>query len=231
MVGASGGGAWPPTAPMTVNSGGNVAGLRSKSIGSAITIGGHAGAHIPSQSKVSTVHLHHQPQSFSAVVTQKQQQQQQQQQQSSPAPPQLPQQPQQGRRSSQPTSSNGTSMQSRHQLPSHPHPPRASRPQSPVPANSTGGSANGQVAPKPQDIVDFDLLKDIPAWLRTLRLHKYTPCFETMKWTDIIELTDEDLTNKGVSALGARRKMLKVFENIKNEIEERKMQGIAVPIP
>ncbi|ORX92213.1 hypothetical protein K493DRAFT_408945 [Basidiobolus meristosporus CBS 931.73] len=67
------------------------------------------------------------------------------------------------------------------------------------------------------EVVDFELLKDIPAWLRSLRLHKYTPNFEGMVWKDIIQLTDEELTEKGVAALGARRKMLKVFEMIKKE--------------
>lgn len=40
-----------------------------------------------------------------------------------------------------------------------------------------------------------------------------------MKWQDIIKLTDEDLEAKGVAALGARRKMLKVFETVKNHCE------------
>ncbi|KAI8322627.1 hypothetical protein GQ54DRAFT_244860, partial [Martensiomyces pterosporus] len=56
------------------------------------------------------------------------------------------------------------------------------------------------------------LLKDIPAWLRGLRLHKYTDCFAGMDWKDIVNMNDEQLQAKGVAALGARRKMLKVFE-------------------
>jgi hypothetical protein len=63
-------------------------------------------------------------------------------------------------------------------------------------------------------------LLDIPAWFRSLRLHKYNSIFEPMKWQDIIKLTDEELTEKGVAALGARRKMLKVFENIRQHCEE-----------
>ncbi|KXN66287.1 hypothetical protein CONCODRAFT_23975, partial [Conidiobolus coronatus NRRL 28638] len=53
---------------------------------------------------------------------------------------------------------------------------------------------------------------DIPAWLRSLRLHKYTKHFEGMVWQDVIQLTDEGLADKGVAALGARRKMLKHFD-------------------
>ena len=36
-----------------------------------------------------------------------------------------------------------------------------------------------------------------------------------MKWQDMIKLSNEELEAKGVAALGARRKMLNVFENIR----------------
>lgn len=36
-----------------------------------------------------------------------------------------------------------------------------------------------------------------------------------MRWQDIIQLDDAALQEKGVAALGARRKMLKVFENVR----------------
>lgn len=61
----------------------------------------------------------------------------------------------------------------------------------------------------------FFVFIDIPAWLRSLRLHKYTPVFEGMKWQEIIELEDPELERKGVAALGARRKMLKEFDKVK----------------
>jgi hypothetical protein len=48
-----------------------------------------------------------------------------------------------------------------------------------------------------------------------------------MKWQDIVKLNDEDLTAKGVAALGARRKMLKVFETIRQHCEDNVSQ---VPI-
>jgi hypothetical protein len=41
-----------------------------------------------------------------------------------------------------------------------------------------------------------------------------------MKWQDMVKLNDEELTAKGVAALGARRKMLKVFENVRQHCEE-----------
>ncbi|KAI9313846.1 hypothetical protein BX666DRAFT_1830646, partial [Dichotomocladium elegans] len=53
---------------------------------------------------------------------------------------------------------------------------------------------------------------DIPAWLRSLRLHKYNSNFEDTKWQDMIKMDDDALSAKGVAALGARRKMLKIFE-------------------
>lgn len=59
---------------------------------------------------------------------------------------------------------------------------------------------------------------DTPAWLRSLRLHKYNNIFEGMQWRDIVNLSDGDLINKGVAALGARRKMLKVFEQVRKEM-------------
>jgi hypothetical protein len=68
----------------------------------------------------------------------------------------------------------------------------------------------------PEDPTDPTLLQDIPSWLRSLRLHKYTDNLKDMKWTDLIELDDKALEDRGVNALGARRKMLKVFEQVKD---------------
>jgi hypothetical protein len=62
----------------------------------------------------------------------------------------------------------------------------------------------------PEDPTDVHLLADIPAWLRSLRLHKYTDHLKDLRWQDLIELDDEALEKRGVNALGARRKMLKV---------------------
>ena len=65
----------------------------------------------------------------------------------------------------------------------------------------------------PEDPTDPTLLQDIPGWLRSLRLHKYTDNLKDLRWQDLIELDDEGLEKRGVNALGARRKMLKVFTN------------------
>jgi len=62
----------------------------------------------------------------------------------------------------------------------------------------------------PEDPTDPGLLNDIPSWLRSLRLHKYTDNLKDLKWQELVELDDEGLEKRGVNALGARRKMLKV---------------------
>ena len=74
-------------------------------------------------------------------------------------------------------------------------------------------------------LIEHDAMIDIPAWLRSLRLHKYTTTFENMKWRAMVKLNDQQLDQLGVAALGARRKMLKMFQNI---IEEAHKQGIRV---
>jgi hypothetical protein len=69
-----------------------------------------------------------------------------------------------------------------------------------------------------EEDVDPALLSDIPAWLRSLRLHKYTPNFEGMKWDDMVMMDEAALEGKGVAALGARRKMMKTFEAVRKKM-------------
>ncbi|EUC46344.1 hypothetical protein COCMIDRAFT_35964 [Bipolaris oryzae ATCC 44560] len=76
----------------------------------------------------------------------------------------------------------------------------------------------------PEDPTDPGLLSDIPNWLRSLRLHKYTDNLKDLKWQELIELDDEGLEKRGVNALGARRKMLKVFEQVKEAQEQGKLR-------
>ncbi|BGO94133.1 Flap-structured DNA-binding and RNA-binding protein [Rhodotorula toruloides] len=93
-------------------------------------------------------------------------------------------------------------------------------------ANSASGG-NPQQTPgsgaNPDEPLDMNLLGDTPAWLRSLRLHKYTPNFEGVGWKEMVLLGDKDLEDKGVSALGARRKLLKVFETVRGKT------GMALP--
>ncbi|KAI8939601.1 Flap-structured DNA-binding and RNA-binding protein [Plenodomus lindquistii] len=76
----------------------------------------------------------------------------------------------------------------------------------------------------PEDPTDPTLLQDIPSWLRSLRLHKYTDNLKDLKWQELIELDDDGLDKRGVNALGARRKMLKVFEQVKEAQEHGKLR-------
>jgi hypothetical protein len=62
----------------------------------------------------------------------------------------------------------------------------------------------------PEDPTDPNLLQDIPSWLRTLRLHKYTDNLKDLKWDELVKLDEKGLEARGVNALGARNKMLKV---------------------
>lgn len=70
----------------------------------------------------------------------------------------------------------------------------------------------------PEDPTDPSLLQDIPSWLRSLRLHKYTDNLKDMNWTELVELDEKALEDRGVAAVGARRKMLKVFEQVKGTL-------------
>ena len=76
----------------------------------------------------------------------------------------------------------------------------------------------GHSTPRGDEEVDPSLLNDIPGWLRSLRLHKYTPNFEGAKWQDMVMMDEAALEAKGVSALGARRKMLKTFEVVRKKM-------------
>ncbi|KAG9643865.1 hypothetical protein KCV04_g4489, partial [Aureobasidium melanogenum] len=75
----------------------------------------------------------------------------------------------------------------------------------------------------PEDPTDLQLLSDIPSWLRSLRLHKYTDQLKDMRWQDLVQLDDDALDKKGVNALGARRKLLKVFETVREAQAEGKL--------
>ncbi|KAL9592515.1 MAG: hypothetical protein Q9179_006640 [Wetmoreana sp. 5 TL-2023] len=75
----------------------------------------------------------------------------------------------------------------------------------------------------PEDPTDLSLLQDIPAWLRSLRLHKYTDNLKSLDWTELVDLDDKGLEDRGVNAMGARRKMLKVFDQVKEARSEGKL--------
>jgi len=87
---------------------------------------------------------------------------------------------------------------------------------------SSGLDSASMATPREEDF-DPEMLNDIPAWLRSLRLHKYTSCFDGLTWQEMVVLDDAALEAKGVAALGARRRLLRTFEHA------RKRMGIDSP--
>ncbi|KAJ1303197.1 hypothetical protein OPQ81_011396 [Rhizoctonia solani] len=99
---------------------------------------------------------------------------------------------------------------------------------------STRSVASGRRSPKPpqasagkggEDEVDPALLNDVQGWLRSLRLHKYTPNFEGMTWKEMVVMDEDALEAKGVAALGARRKMLKTFQLVREKMGMEDPEG------
>lgn len=95
-------------------------------------------------------------------------------------------------------------------------------------AASNGGAGSGAGVGGADD-VDERILKDTANWLRVLRLHvspfsfpplrcvlttlllqKYTPNFADDAWRDMVMMDSDTLESRGVAALGARRKLLRV---------------------
>lgn len=93
------------------------------------------------------------------------------------------------------------------------HKPSASK----LNSNNSGNAIKKPSTPAPTSdngVLDVALLEDIGAWLKSLRLHKYTDCLKDLPWQELVKLDDAALEARGVNALGARRKMLKAFEAV-----------------
>ncbi|KAJ3206073.1 Flap-structured DNA-binding and RNA-binding protein [Entophlyctis luteolus] len=106
-------------------------------------------------------------------------------------------------------------------------------------STGTGAGASGKEKGKIPEVVDLALLNglpfffknllrlepfpnrysaiDIPSWLRSLRLHKYEFAFQNCTWRDMVKMSDAELARRGVTTVGARTKLLKVFEMVKAE--------------
>lgn len=82
---------------------------------------------------------------------------------------------------------------------------------------SSGLDSAGAGTPREEDF-DPEMLNDVPAWLRSLRLHKYTSCFDNLTWQEMVVLDDATLEAKGVAALGARRRLLRTFEHARKKM-------------
>ncbi|KAH9012276.1 hypothetical protein EDB85DRAFT_2281309 [Lactarius pseudohatsudake] len=92
-----------------------------------------------------------------------------------------------------------------------------------VQASARSEAAGSGGAKKDEEDFEPSVLNDVAGWLRTLRLHKYTPNFEGMTWKEMVVMDEQALEAQGVAALGARRQMLKTFEVV------RKKMGIDDP--
>jgi len=89
--------------------------------------------------------------------------------------------------------------------------------------NSSGlDTPNSSGSPRIEDFSP-EMLNDIPGWLRSLRLHKYTACFDGLPWQEMVALDDSALESRGIVALGARRRLLRTFEHV------RKVMGMESP--
>lgn len=86
-------------------------------------------------------------------------------------------------------------------------------------AGPAGNRAKSDAGSKDkEEDVDPAVLEDVPTWLRSLRLHKYTPNFEGCNWREMVGMDEAALEARGVAALGARRKMLKTFEVVRAKL-------------
>lgn len=91
-----------------------------------------------------------------------------------------------------------------------------------IPGASNGGGSGHGSSMNPRTLTDSRLLTNIPVWLKSLRLHKYSYALGSKKWEELIYLDDEALEKMGITALGARRKLLKAFAIVR----EHKDQGL-----
>ncbi|CDK27883.1 unnamed protein product [Kuraishia capsulata CBS 1993] len=112
-------------------------------------------------------------------------------------------------------------------------PPAARVTPSSPPARNAGPAHVAPVTPKakpldisspkkvslPKDIADPQLLNNIPAWLKALRLHKYTDNLKHLTWKEMINLDESGLEALGVGTVGARGKLMKAFSTVKGDAQ------------
>ena len=85
-------------------------------------------------------------------------------------------------------------------------------------SSSAAGNHGSDGTKKDEEDFDPALLNDVAGWLRSLRLHKYTPNFEGMSWKEMALMDEQALEAQGVAGLCARRKMLKTFEVVRRKM-------------
>ena len=95
----------------------------------------------------------------------------------------------------------------------------AVQPSSDVQTNAADNedSANSGLRPPPNAVrssiihppMVLPIDQEVPTWLRQQRLHKFTDNLKDLNLEELMQIDDKTLLSRGVTALGARRKMLK----------------------
>eukprot|EP00037_Helgoeca_nana_P001950 m.30584 g.30584 ORF g.30584 m.30584 type:complete len:708 (-) comp12247_c0_seq1:1496-3619(-) len=95
-------------------------------------------------------------------------------------------------------------------------------PHTPPPPNRSSAGSPGQprhpVSPlrrRSSSNAPTDRALRVRSWLKTLRLHKYCNILEQMNYEDMVTLSEVDLEKLGITAKGARAKMLKSISGLK----------------
>eukprot|EP00123_Amoebidium_parasiticum_P001637 comp12785_c0_seq1/m.7919 comp12785_c0_seq1/g.7919 ORF comp12785_c0_seq1/g.7919 comp12785_c0_seq1/m.7919 type:complete len:319 (-) comp12785_c0_seq1:893-1849(-) len=77
------------------------------------------------------------------------------------------------------------------------------------------------------DALDFskDWVYDVPSFLRTLRLHKYIDILgnQNVRFEDLLTMSEDDLTNIGISTQGARKRMYLAIQKYRNFMDAHNM--------
>ncbi|XP_031436175.1 protein Smaug homolog 1 isoform X2 [Clupea harengus] len=110
-------------------------------------------------------------------------------------------------------------------------------PQSSVASSGSGGSEHldegsglGGAALRSTFHEEGSGMRDVPAWLKSLRLHKYAALFSTMTYDEMMSLTEEQLESQNVTK-GARHKIiisiqkLKERQNMLRSLEKDVLEG------
>lgn len=141
----------------------------------------------------------------------------------------LPSQPiYQGRRSL-PTmpglglSSNWSSQDELQPYASSLHPPVEHAPLSPTSSGSSteahsedgGGGGHPTLQKRNSFLEENSGMRDVPGWLKSLRLHKYNGVFQQMSYDHMMELTEEKLIATNITE-GARNKILRKITRLKD---------------
>ncbi|KAJ3594224.1 hypothetical protein NHX12_006555, partial [Muraenolepis orangiensis] len=85
------------------------------------------------------------------------------------------------------------------------HHPAPLSPQSSIASSGSGGS---------EHLEEGSGMRDVPAWLKSLRLHKYAALFSTMTYDEMMSLTEQQLESKQVTK-GARHKIVISIQKLK----------------